>query len=106
MVERDLPAAILYEDEHCLAFEDIHPMSPVHILIIPKKHLATLNDATPEDRELLGHLLLVAPRIAKEKGIAEKGFRTVINTHASAGQTVFHLHVHVMGGRSMHWPPG
>lgn len=81
-------------------------MSPVHVLVLPRKHIPTLKDSVPEDQALLGHLLLVAARVAEEKKIVEAGFRTVINTNAGAGQTVYHLHVHVMGGRVMHWPPG
>ena len=81
-------------------------MSPVHVLVMPRKHIPTLKDGTAEDEGLLGYLLLVAARIARDKGIVDGGFRTVINTNAGAGQTVFHLHVHVMGGRTMRWPPG
>ena len=100
------PGKILFEDESCIAFEDIHPKAPVHFLVIPRKHLASLNDNKQEDEALLGHLLLVAARLAREKQIDGSGFRTVINTNAEAGQTVFHLHVHVLGGRSLSWPPG
>ena len=100
------PATIVYEDEDCVAIDDIRPMSPVHVLVIPRKHIATLNESATDDQALLGHLLLVAARIAGDRGIVESGFRTVVNTNAGAGQTVFHLHVHVMGGRVMHWPPG
>ena len=100
------PATIYYEDEHCVALRDIHPHSPVHILIVPKKHIASLNDITAADEPLLGHLVAVATQVAREKGIAGTGFRMVINTNAEGGQTVFHLHLHVMGGRRMTWPPG
>jgi histidine triad (HIT) family protein len=100
------PAKILYEDDRCIALEDIHPRAPVHVLVIPKKHIASLNDDLDGDEPLLGHLLNVAARTARDKGIDRSGFRTVINTNAEAGQTVFHLHVHVMGGRIMGWPPG
>jgi histidine triad (HIT) family protein len=99
-------AKIVYEDEQCLALQDIHPQAPVHILVIPRKHISSLNDDLKEDEQLLGHLLAVAGRIAKSNGIDGTGFRTVINTNAEAGQTVFHLHVHVLGGRIMRWPPG
>lgn len=100
------PARILYEDEQCVAFEDVHPRAPVHVLVIPRKHIESLNADLYGDEALLGHLLNVAARTAKSKGIDSTGFRTVINTNAEAGQTVFHLHIHVMGGRTMHWPPG
>src|SRR5690242_4119382 len=97
-------ATILYEDDQCLAFQDIAPKAPVHVLVIPRKHIVSLNDS--EDEPLLGHLLSTAARIAKEKGIDGTGYRTVINTNAEAGQSVFHLHLHLMGGRVMKWPPG
>ncbi len=103
---RQKPATYLYEDELCVAFEDIFPKAPVHLLIIPRKHLTSLNDACPEEEALLGHLLAVAARMAREKGIDGSGYRTVINTNAESGQTVFHLHLHVIGGRVMKWPPG
>ena len=100
------PASIVYEDEQCLALQDINPKAPVHLLVIPRKHIASLNDDLQEDKALLGHLLTVVGRVAKEKGIDGTGYRTVINTNAEAGQTVFHLHIHVLGGRILHWPPG
>lgn len=100
------PARIVYEDERCIAFEDANPQAPVHLLVVPRKHLPSLSAASQEDEALVGHLLRVAARMAEEKGIDRKGFRTVINTDAEAGQTVFHLHVHVLGGRIMGWPPG
>jgi len=103
---RQKPAAILYEDEWCVAFEDIYPKAPVHMLVVPRRHLTSLNDAVAEEETLLGHLLAVAARMAREKGIDGSGYRTVINTNSEAGQTVFHLHLHIMGGRIMKWPPG
>ena len=102
---REIPANILYEDDLCMVFEDINPQAPIHLLVIPKKHIASLNDAE-DDNDLLGHLLGVVVRVAKEKKLAESGYRTVINTNADAGQTVFHLHIHVLGGRYLDWPPG
>ncbi|MFD2111288.1 histidine triad nucleotide-binding protein [Thiorhodococcus fuscus] len=102
----EIPADILYEDEHLVAFRDISPQAPTHILVIPRKPIPTLNDAGPEDAELLGKLLLAAAKVAELAGIAEAGYRTVINCNAAAGQTVFHLHLHVLGGRPMQWPPG
>lgn len=103
---REKPGKILYEDGLCVAFDDINPKAPVHFLVIPRKHVASLNENAQEDESLLGHLLIVAARLAQEKGIDGTGFRTVINTNAEAGQTVFHLHVHVLGGRILRWPPG
>jgi len=104
IVGRQQPARVLYEDEFCVAFEDVNPRAPVHALVVPRKHIATLNDSRETDDPLLGRLLRVAARVAGDKGLS--GFRTVINTNAEAGQTVYHLHVHVLGGRTMRWPPG
>jgi len=106
IIEKQRPAHIIYEDEHVLAFEDIHPQAPVHVLVIPKKHIPTSLDIRDADNALIGYLFQIANRIAKEKDIAERGFRLVMNCNREAGQTVFHLHLHVLGGRSMHWPPG
>ena len=103
---REMPAKILYEDEHCLAFRDINPKAPVHLLVIPRKHIASLNEDLDQDKMLLGHMMTVVGRIAKEQGIDGAGYRTIINTNAGAGQSVFHLHLHVLGGRIFHWPPG
>lgn len=103
---REKFAKILYEDERCLAIQDLFPRAPVHLLVIPRKHITSLNDRLDGEEALLGHLLSVAARMAKEKGIDSTGFRTVINTNAEGGQTVFHLHLHVLGGRAMKWPPG
>lgn len=89
-----------------MVFQDIHPKAPVHMLVIPRKHITSLNDAQEEDQALLGHMLTVAGRMAREQGIDGTGYRTVINTNAEAGQTVFHLHIHILGGRILHWPPG
>lgn len=99
-------ATVFFEDDRCIAIQDVHPRTPVHFLVIPRKHITSLNDVAAEDEPLLGHLISVVGRVAKEKGIDGSGFRTVINTNAEGGQTVFHLHVHVMGGRPMTWPPG
>jgi histidine triad (HIT) family protein len=104
IVRREIPAAIVWEDAHSLAFRDIDPKAPTHLLIVPKAHVASLNDAT--DAESLGRLLLAARDLAATEGIAESGYRTVINTGAGAGQTVFHVHVHLLGGRPLAWPPG
>jgi histidine triad (HIT) family protein len=106
IVAGEIPAAKLFEDERAVAFGDVNPQAPTHALVIPRAHVASLGDAAESDEALLGHLLLVAARVAREAGHAEGGFRTVINTGAAAGQTVFHLHVHVLGGRRLTWPPG
>lgn len=105
IIAREIPADIVYEDEQCLAFNDIAPQAPVHILVIPKKAIVDLGAAQGEDAALLGHLMLVAAKVAKEAG-CDGGFRVVANTGSDGGQTVFHLHLHVMGGRGMQWPPG
>ncbi len=106
IVRREIPADIVYEDDEVLAFRDLNPQAPVHLLFIPKRSFATLNDATANDAELLGKLLLAAAAYAKQEGLAEQGYRTVINCNEDGGQTVFHLHVHLLAGRRMHWPPG
>ena len=103
---KKIPANIIYEDSEAVAFNDINPQAPVHVLIIPKKHISTSLDITDEDNVLISHLFRLAAKIAKEKGIAERGFRLVMNTNSDAGQTVFHIHLHLLGGRQMHWPPG
>jgi len=102
---KELPAKLIYEEADIFAFEDIHPQAPTHLLISPRKHLVSLNDATAEDAALLGRMLLVAKQLAAERGISG-GYRTVINNGAGAGQSVDHLHLHVLGGRAMRWPPG
>lgn len=102
----EMAADIVYEDADVVAFRDISPQAPTHLLVIPRKPIPTLNDATPDDAELLGKLLLAAARVAAAAGIAEQGYRTLINCNAGAGQTVFHLHLHVLGGRPLGWPPG
>ena len=102
----EISATKVYEDDQVIAFHDITPQAPTHVLIIPKEHMESLNDAGRSDVPLLGHLVWLAPKIANQLGIAENGFRVVVNTGADGGQSVFHLHVHVMGGRPMAWPPG
>jgi histidine triad (HIT) family protein len=102
----EIPATIVFEDEFAVAFRDINPQAPTHVLVIPRAHIASLNEASELDEALLGHLLRVAARVASSEGHAEGGFRTVINTGAGAGQTVFHVHVHLLGGRRLTWPPG
>ena len=106
IVDREIPASIVYEDDRLLAFTDINPQAPTHVLVIPKKHVPTLNDLQPEDDRLVGELVRRAAAIAHERGISAGGYRTVFNTNLDAGQTVFHIHLHLLGGRSMQWPPG
>ena len=104
IVRKEIPVPFVYETTDCVAFRDINPQSPTHILVIPREHVASLNEAP--SAEMLGKLLLAAAEIAAQEGIAESGYRTVINTNRDAGQTVFHVHVHVLGGRGLAWPPG
>lgn len=106
IIRREIPADIVYEDDEVLGFRDVNPQAPVHVLFIPKRPLATLNDAATGDANLLGRLLLACADYAKREGFAERGYRTVINCNQDGGQTVFHLHVHLLAGRPMHWPPG
>ena len=106
IVAGETPADVVYKDERCLAFRDTNPQSPVHVLVVPRDHLDSLDDAAQKDEAPLGHLLRVAARVANEQGLSESGYRTVINTGAGAGQSVFHLHLHVLGGRGLNWPPG
>lgn len=106
MVAGEIQPAVVWESERVLAFRDIHPRAPVHVLVIPKKHLATLNDLAEEDTALAGELLQAAKTVAALEGVAEQGYRTVINCNANGGQEVFHLHLHVLGGRALKWPPG
>jgi histidine triad (HIT) family protein len=104
IVRKEIPAKLVAEDEFCVAFRDISPQAPVHILIIPREHVPSLNQAT--DAAMLGRLSLMAADLARKEGVSESGYRTVVNTNSAAGQTVFHVHLHLLGGRSMHWPPG
>lgn len=106
IAKKEIPSRTVYEDEHCLAFEDINPQAPVHILIIPKRHVDSLAQITEADGELVARLLQTLNRVAKEKGLLKAGYRTVINTGDNGGQTVYHLHAHLLGGRFMTWPPG
>ena len=106
MAAGEIKPDVVYESETVLAFRDINPQAPVHVLIIPKRHLATLNEVTPADAGLIGELYLAAQAVAVQEGIAEAGYRTVFNCNRAGGQEVFHLHLHLLGGRQMHWPPG
>jgi len=105
IIKREIPAEIIYEDDLCLAYRDINPQAPVHILLIPKQAIAKISDATESDQSLLGHLLLKAGEIARQQGYADT-FRLVVNNGARAGQSVFHLHIHILAGRDFSWPPG
>ena len=106
IVARTIPAALVYEDDLVVAFDDINPQAPVHVLVVPKRHVQSVAELNAADAGFLGHLLLTGAAIAKQRGIADSGYRLVLNTGKHGGQTVFHLHVHVLGGRPMHWPPG
>lgn len=106
IISGQIPSKKVYEDDLAFAFHDINPQAPTHVLIAPKKHIASLNEASQDDRELLGHLTLVASKLADQLGVVAGGYRTVINTGAGAGQSVWHIHVHLLGGRVMGWPPG
>jgi histidine triad (HIT) family protein len=105
IIKGEVPGKKVYEDERVFAFEDINPQAPTHILVVPRKHIAGLKEAAPEDAEVIGHCHLVAARLARERGI-EDGYRTVFNVGPRAGQSVFHLHLHLLGGRAFRWPPG
>jgi histidine triad (HIT) family protein len=105
IIRREIPADIVYEDDLCLAFKDVNPQAPVHVLVIPKQSIAKLSDAESQDHALMGHLLLTVKRVAAQLGLTN-GYRTVINTGDDGGQTVYHLHLHILGGRSLTWPPG
>lgn len=106
MASGEIQPDVVYENDAVLAFRDINPQAPTHVLVIPRRHISTLNDLTEADAELVGKLFLAAKEVARIDGIADAGYRTVMNCNAQAGQTVFHIHLHVLGGRAMHWPPG
>ncbi len=106
LIAGQIPATIVYQDDDVVAFEDITPQAPTHVLIVPRRHIAGLNDLSPADDALVGEMVRTAASIAKENGHADRGYRTVFNCNADAGQTVFHLHLHLLGGRKMTWPPG
>ncbi|ARU58769.1 MAG: histidine triad nucleotide-binding protein [Pseudomonadales bacterium] len=105
IIDREIPADIVYEDQQCLAFKDINPQAPIHLLIIPKKEIATVNDIEAADAAVVGHLFYVAAKLAKELGVADDGYRTVINCNKHGGQEVYHLHVHLLAGKPLGWPP-
>lgn len=105
IIERDIPADVIYEDEHCVVFRDINPQAPVHVLVVPRRPIPTLDDLTDDDQALAGHLLLVAKKVAAQEGL-DNGYRAVFNCGADGMQSVPHLHLHVLGGRKLKWPPG
>lgn len=105
IIDRDIPADIIYEDDHCIVFRDINPQAPMHVLVVPRRPIPSLDDLNESDKELVGHLVLVAKQIAADEGL-EDGYRAVFNCGAEGGQSVDHLHLHVLGGRKMKWPPG
>ena len=106
IVAKDIPADFIHQEDSAIVIRDINPQAPTHLLVIPKDHIESLDDASQKDEALLGHLLRVAARVANSAGLAQGGYRAVINNGSGAGQSVFHLHVHVLGGRPMNWPPG
>ena len=106
IINREIPADIVYEDQFCLAFRDINPQAPVHVLLIPKKEIVSMATVETEDQAVLGHLMVKASEIASALGLSEGGYRLVVNTNEDAGQSVFHLHIHILGGRKLTWPPG
>jgi len=106
IINREIPGSIVYEDDRVVAFDDINPQAPTHVLVVPRRHIPSLNDVTAEDDGIVGELVRRAAAIAKARGISAGGYRTVFNTNRDAGQTVFHIHLHLVGGRSLSWPPG
>ena len=106
IVAGEIPADLVYESEDVVAFRDISPQAPTHVLVIPRKHISTINDLEDEDQKLIGSMFLAAKQIAEDEGISERGYRAVMNCNEGAGQSVFHIHLHVLGGRNLSWPPG
>jgi histidine triad (HIT) family protein len=106
IIKGEIPGTVVYQDERVVAFRDINPQAPMHVLVVPRRHIASLNDLRPEDDGIVGELVRRGAALAREQGFAERGFRTIFNTNADAGQTVFHIHLHVLGGRAFGWPPG
>ena len=106
IIRKEIPANIVHEDEHCLAFHDVSPQAPTHVLVIPKKPIVNVEHIAPEDAELVGHLWLTIQKVARELGLADDGYRVVVNCGKNGGQSVDHLHYHILGGRALSWPPG
>lgn len=106
IINKEIPATIVYEDDICLAFKDIQPQAPVHVLVIPKKFIESMATVSAGDEKILGHMMMKVSQIAESLGLSKDGYRTVINTNKDGGQSVYHLHIHILGGRSLEWPPG
>ena len=106
ILDGEIPCDKVYENDHVIAFRDLNPQAPTHILVIPRKHIATVNDLTPDDKNIVGEMVLAAQQVAQLEGIEEEGYRLIMNCNEGAGQTVFHIHMHILGGRIMNWPPG
>lgn len=106
IINKEINSNIAFEDEHIVAFHDINPKAPIHLLIIPKKHISTINEVCIEDKELLGHMILIAKQLAQEHNIEKSGYRLVFNTNQAGGQEIYHIHLHLLGGKQMSWPPG
>ncbi len=106
IINGDIPAEIIYQDDEVLGFKDVNPQAPTHVLFVPKRHIATVNDLAAEDAELVGKLFLAAKKVAADIGFEDEGYRLVMNCNAGAGQTVFHIHLHMLAERTLHWPPG
>ena len=106
ILDGEIPCDKVFENEHVIAFRDVNPQAPTHVLVIPRKHISTINDLTADDKNIVGEMMLAAQEVAKQEGIEESGYRLVMNCNEGAGQTVFHIHLHILGGRRMHWPPG
>ena len=106
IAEGQIPAEVVYEDDQVLAFRDLNPQAPLHVLVIPRRHISTINDLGPGDAELVGRMYLAAQKVANETGFSTRGYRTVMNCNSEAGQSVYHIHLHVLAGRAMQWPPG
>lgn len=106
ILDGEIPCDRVYENDQVIAFRDVNPQAPTHILVIPRKHVSTINDLTADDKDIVGEMMLAAQTIAKQEGIEESGYRLVMNCNEGAGQTVFHIHLHILGGRRMNWPPG
>ena len=106
IISGDIPAEKVFENDHVIGFRDLNPQAPTHVLVIPKKHISTINDLQEEDKALVGEMYLAAKQIAADEGLSDDGYRTVMNCNEQAGQTVFHIHLHLLGGRRMQWPPG
>jgi len=106
IIDGGIPCDRVYENEHVIAFRDLNPQAPTHVLVIPRKHISTVNDLTADDKNIVGEMVLAAQQVAKQEDIDESGYRLVMNCNEGAGQTVFHIHLHILGGRTMNWPPG